>query len=88
MNLATDHGAGRTTAALLGSLPVALSASIALARLLPFDVDLRFTLGFFSFFALWPAAICCLFLARSGLRAWVWALGCTAAAAALAQLGG
>ncbi|WP_373048396.1 hypothetical protein [Vulgatibacter sp.] len=86
MNLATDHGLGRTTAALLGSLPAALATSVAMVQLLPFGLELRFMLGFFAFFVLWPAAICVLFLARSGLRAWGLAILLTAAAAGLAAL--
>src|SRR5690606_38620728 len=54
MNLASDHGVGRTTAALLGGLPLSLAASVALARTLPLEPDLRFTLAFYGFFAIWP----------------------------------
>ena len=88
MNLASDHSTARTTAALLGSLPFALAASVALARLLPVAVELRFTIGFFGFFAIWPAAICALLVARSGARAWGYAVASTVAAVALAQIGG
>ena len=87
MNLATDHGFGRTTAALLGSLPLSVALSTAVSRLLPFELELRFALGFFGFFAIWPLAICCLFLARSGVRAWAAVVLLTALASGVAMLG-
>ena len=88
MNLAHDHGVGRTSAALLGSLPLSLAFSVLLARGLPLAADLRFAIGFFAFFAIWPAAICLLFLMRSGVRAWAVVAGSTAALALLAAIFG
>lgn len=59
----------RVLAALLGTLPVALLASAALARFLPLSEDARFAVGFTAAIPLWIAGMCFGFLARSGTKA-------------------
>ena len=67
----------------LGTLPVALFGSAALARFLPLSADARFATGFGLAIPLWVAAMCVALLARSGTRA---LLICLASSAALAAL--
>lgn len=71
-------------AAVVGTLPAAVFASVCLARFLPFAEAARFTLGFMLAIPLWVTAMCFVFLMRSGARAWGWCLGVSAALAALA----
>jgi hypothetical protein len=76
-----NHSALRTLAALGGSLPVSLLLGIALAAALPLRLELRYLIGAYSVVPLWAALACCLFLARSAWRAWLWlALACSLAA--------
>jgi hypothetical protein len=74
----------RIAAALAGTLPAAVLAAVCLARFLPLDEATRFTLGFMLAIPLWVTAICFVFLARSGARAWGLCLAASAALAALA----
>lgn len=59
-----------TLAATLGTLPVALLASAALARFLPVSADLRYALAFTAVIPLWVLAMCVAFLARRSARSW------------------
>ena len=59
----------RVLAAVLGTLPVALVASVCLARFLPLAEATRFAIGISLSVPLWVAAMCFVFLARSGWRA-------------------
>jgi hypothetical protein len=74
----------RIVAALAGTLPLAVFASVCLARFLPFAESARFTLGFMLAIPLWITSMCFVFLARSGARALGVCLGVSAALAALA----
>jgi hypothetical protein len=56
---------------LLGTAPIALLASVALARLLPLDEEPRFVIGFALAIPLWIAAICLALVARSSRRVWL-----------------
>jgi hypothetical protein len=62
--------AARITAALFGSLPVALGLSLCVSLYAPLSPNARFALGFFLAPIFWVAGMCAGFLARSGLRAW------------------
>jgi hypothetical protein len=73
----------RVLASIAGTLPVALLASLCLARFLPLSEDARFALGYTAAIPLWIAAMCVAFLARSGARAWA---ACLAASALLAAV--
>ena len=53
----------------LGSLPIALLGSAALARFLPVSPDARFAIGFGLAIPSWVSVMCITVLARSGLRA-------------------
>jgi len=79
----TFDGWALVLAATLGTLPIALLGSAALARFLPLSADARFATGFGLAIPLWVAAMCVVLLARSGSRA---LLMCLAASAALAAL--
>jgi hypothetical protein len=68
-------GVLRVSAALLGTLPVAVLMAVAVARFLPFTLEARFALGFWLAVALWLTGMCVTFLARHGLRAWLWCGG-------------
>lgn len=70
-------------AATLGTLPLALLGSAALARFLPLSADARFATGFGLAVPLWVSAMCVALLARSGTRALLVCLAATAALAAL-----
>jgi hypothetical protein len=70
-------------AATLGTLPIALLGSAALARFLPLSADARFATAFGLAIPLWVAAMCVALLAKSGTRA---LLVCLAASATLAAL--
>jgi hypothetical protein len=63
--------AARVSAALLGTLPAALLASIVLCRSLPLREDRRFAVGFLLAIPLWVAGVCTVYLTRSGARAWL-----------------
>jgi len=71
------------TATVLGSLPVALLSSAALARFLPISPDARFALGFGLVVPSWVTIMCCTLLARSGARALSICVGVSAALAML-----
>jgi hypothetical protein len=70
-------------AATVGTLPLALLTSAALARFLPLSADARFASGFGLVIPLWVVAMCGVLLVRSGTRA---LLVCTGATALLAVL--
>ena len=73
-----------TSAALGGTLPVALCASICMARYLPLELSARFAVGFLSVIPLWVAAMCVVWLARTGARAWQWCAAATLVLGAVA----
>lgn len=74
----------RVLAALVGTLPVAVLASACVARFLPLAEAARFILGFTLAIPLWVTAMCFVFLARSGARAWGFCLGASVLLGALA----
>lgn len=65
----------RISAATLGTACVSLLASLCLARFLPLDAEARFAIGFTLAIPIWIAAMCIAFLARDGVRAWLWCAG-------------
>jgi hypothetical protein len=72
MSLGAHFAAGlRVSAAILGTLPIALLASCCLARFLPTVEDARFAVGFASFIPVWVAAMCLGFVSRSAVKAWL-----------------
>ncbi|WP_437832152.1 hypothetical protein [Sorangium sp. So ce1153] len=73
----------RVLAALLGTLPLAFLASVCLSRFAPLAEGARSILGWSLAVPLWVAAMCVVFLARSGARAWG---GCAALSAVLFAL--
>ncbi|MEY2931395.1 MAG: hypothetical protein RL033_2144 [Pseudomonadota bacterium] len=70
-------------AVILGTLPIALLTSAALARYLPLSDDARFAVGFVVVIPLWVTAMCIALLAKTGLRAFVWCLGTSVVLSAL-----
>lgn len=64
------HDLGRTLAALVGSGPVALAISIALAHVLPAPFEWRLLIGSYATVPVWIALMWGAFVARSGRRAW------------------
>lgn len=84
--LATLGATVRVIAALLGTMPVAFLASLALARQLPLALESRFSLGLLLFFPLWVTALCWVWLSRSWLRAWLWCFCAALPCAAMAVL--
>ena len=70
-------------ATVLGSLPIALLTSAALARFLPLSPDARFALAFGLAIPSWVTIMCVTLLARNGLRALLVCAGVSAALAAL-----
>jgi hypothetical protein len=70
-------------AAIAGTLPVAVLASVCIARFAPMSEDARFALGFTAVIPLWVTAMCFAFLARSGARAWAVCLATTGLLAGL-----
>ncbi|WP_441290379.1 hypothetical protein ACSRUE_07305 [Sorangium sp. KYC3313] len=68
--LARLDAALRVLAALVGTLPLAVLASVCLARFAPLAESTRSALGFSLVVPLWLAAMCFAFLARSAARAW------------------
>jgi hypothetical protein len=80
-----NHSLGRTLAALLGSLPVALAIGIALGTVLPLRTEQRYLIGSYSVFPTWVALACWLLLATSAGRAWG-ALALVSSLAALLSL--
>jgi hypothetical protein len=64
-------GALRITAALFGTIPGALMLSVLLARVLPGDETVRFVIAYMLAIPIAVAAMCAVFLARSGARAWL-----------------
>lgn len=73
-------GALRITAALFGTIPGALMLSVFLARVLPGDETVRFVVAYMLAIPIAVAAMCAVFLARSGARAWLF---CASAALVL-----
>lgn len=69
-HIARLDAALRVLAALVGTLPLAVLASVCLARFAPFAESTRAALGFSLVVPLWLAAMCFAFLARSAARAW------------------
>ena len=65
----------RISAATLGTATVSLLVSICLARFLPLAAEARFALGFTLAIPIWIGAMCLGFLARDGVRAWLWCAG-------------
>jgi hypothetical protein len=59
-------------AAFFGTAPVALLASVGLARALPFAAQARFTLALTLFLPLWILGMCAGIVVRSAARAWIW----------------
>jgi predicted permease len=53
----------------VGTLPIALLISTALARYLPLSDDARFAVGFASSIPLWVSTMCLALLAQTGVRA-------------------
>jgi hypothetical protein len=68
---ALHHSTGRTLAALLGSLPVALLLGLALAAKLPVSQQLAYLIGSYSVIPLWALCACATFLAPSARSAWL-----------------
>lgn len=79
---ALNHSSGRTLAAVVGAVPVALALGIALTLALPLPMNERLLLGSYAVAPLWAFVACGVFLAPSGRRAWLW-LGVACALAAL-----
>jgi hypothetical protein len=73
----------RLSAALLGTLPVALYASLALATYLPVSDAVRAVIGFYAPLPLYALFACLVARAHAGARAWLVCVG----AAALLKLG-
>jgi hypothetical protein len=67
----------RVAAALVATLPVAVLASVVLARFLPFAEAARFTLGFTLAIPLWVGGMCVVFLTRDARRVWLGAFVAT-----------
>ncbi len=82
-----NHSTGRTLAALLGTIPVALGVGVVLTLFLPLARTERFLVGHYSVFPAWTALCLWVFHAPSGKRAWLGILGATAALALLAVVG-
>lgn len=76
--------AARVAAALVGSLPPAMFASVCLARFLPCAEDVRVAVGFAAPLPLWVATMCAAFVARTGARAWALCAALSVAFGALA----
>ncbi len=62
-------------AAFLGTLPGSLFLSVSISRLLPFELETRFALGFGLSFIIWITAASLVWLSKSGLRALGWSTG-------------
>jgi hypothetical protein len=82
-----NHSTSRSVAALLGSLPVALSIGVALAAVLPLRLDQRYVIGSYAVFPAWVALACWVLLAPSAPHAWR-SLGLVSSLAALLSLAG
>ena len=82
-----NHSTGRTLAALLGTIPLAVGAGLVLTLLLPLGRSERFLIGGFSVFPLWTALSLIVFLAPSGKRAWLGLLGAVAVLGLLIVVG-
>jgi hypothetical protein len=67
----------------LGSLPVALLASAALARFLPVSADARFAIGFGAAIPSWLTVMCITLLAKQAGRALLMCLAVSGGLAAL-----
>lgn len=65
----TLNSALLVVAGTLGTLPIALYGSAAIARFLPVSADGRYALGFALAIPIWISAMCVTLLARSGARA-------------------
>lgn len=74
-----DHSTSRTLAAVLGTVPLALSIAAALALVLPLPLAHRVVVGGYATFPVWVAASLWVFLSRNGRHAWVRVASSTAA---------
>lgn len=83
-----NHSSGRTLAALLGTVPVAVGLGLVLTLLLPLGRAERYLIGNYSVFPAWVALSLAVFLAPSAKRAWLVlvVLGLLLAAAVLLAL--
>lgn len=72
------HNLGRVLAALVGTGPVALAISVALAHVFPAPFEWRLLIGSYAAVPVWIALIWIALVARSGRRAWA-LLGCALA---------
>ncbi|MCA9639113.1 MAG: hypothetical protein H6718_28895 [Polyangiaceae bacterium] len=79
-------GTAHVAAALVGTLPGAFFASVALARRLPFALETRFSIGFLALLVLWVGALCWVWRSHSAGRAWLWCLSVALPSGALAYL--
>ncbi len=61
----------RLSAALVGTLPVALYASLALADFLPTSNEVRAAIGYYAPLPLYSLFACLAARANGGLRAWL-----------------
>ena len=66
-----NHSSGRTLAALLGTIPVAIGLGVVLTLLLPLERAERYLVGNYSVFPAWVALSLGVFLAPSARRAWL-----------------
>ena len=78
----------RTSAALVGSLGLALAVTLFLARVAPLPLFARYALAHFLWLPIWAGAACFGFVARSGGRAWAAYLILTISFVMLSRLGG
>lgn len=60
----------RVSAALFGTLPVAVLSGVVLARFLPLPVDVRLAIGLLAMLPVWVLGMCFGFLSRRPARAW------------------
>jgi hypothetical protein len=75
-----NHSLTRTLAAVLGTVPVALTFGLLSSQALPLSPSKRYLIGYFSVFPAWVALSLWVLLAPNGKRAW---LGLFAASAVL-----
>ena len=78
------HSTARTLAAVLGTVPLALSVAAALALTLPLPLEHRVVAGGYSTFPVWVAASTWVFLSSSARQAWIRVAAFTAAASLVA----
>ncbi|WP_394827506.1 hypothetical protein [Pendulispora albinea] len=82
------HTAVRITAAVFGSLALAIAASICIGRVAPFSHSTRFAIAHYGFVPLWIAGACFGFTAKSGARAWAGYAALVVLFLVLARFGG